>query len=93
MMSADTSVSAPYKTQDPQTFVAIKITGLSCFASPGLNSVQLIGYTGSDPLRGSTEFQPTKFSLATTVYYKTRNGKKYKYRDVQLSLYSIFFYF
>ena len=81
MMSADTSVSAPYKTQDPHTFVAIKITVLTCFASPGLNSVQLIGYTGSDPLRGSTEFQPTKFSLATTVYYKTRNGKRYKYRD------------
>ena len=36
--------------------------------------MQLIGYTGSDPLRGNTDFQPTKFSLATTVYYQSRNG-------------------
>lgn len=40
-----------------------------------LNSVQLIGYSGSDPLQGSNEFQPTKFSLATTVYYKSRDEK------------------
>jgi len=36
----------------------------------------LIGYTGGDPLQGSTEFQPTKFSLATTVYYPSREQEK-----------------
>lgn len=41
----------------------------------GLNSVQLIGYSGSDPLKGSTDHQPTKFSLATTQYYQSREGK------------------
>ena len=76
-MSADTSINAPYMTHTSY-ICSHKITVLPFFVSPGLNSVQLIGYTGSDPLRGSTEFQPTKFSLATTVYYKTRNGKKYK---------------
>ena len=42
----------------------------------GLNSVQLIGYSGSDPLKGSTDHHPTKFSLATTQYYQSREGKE-----------------
>ncbi|KAK2563747.1 Single-stranded DNA-binding protein [Acropora cervicornis] len=45
-----------------------------CYCPVGLNSVQLIGYSGSDPLRGSNDFQPTKFSLATTVYFQTRDA-------------------
>ncbi|KAM7452563.1 Single-stranded DNA-binding protein [Porites harrisoni] len=62
-----------------QGFLQLRRIAARCEGEPPrrsgkcLNSVQLIGYTGSDPLRGSTEFQPTKFSLATTVYYKTRN--------------------
>ncbi|XP_031552158.1 single-stranded DNA-binding protein, mitochondrial-like [Actinia tenebrosa] len=41
-----------------------------------LNSVQLIGYTGGDPVRGGTETHPlTRFSLATTKYYPTRDDK------------------
>ena len=42
----------------------------------GLNSVQLIGYSGSDPLKGSADNQPTKFSLATTQYYQSREGRR-----------------
>ncbi|XP_020614689.1 single-stranded DNA-binding protein, mitochondrial-like [Orbicella faveolata] len=41
-----------------------------------LNSVQLIGYSGSDPLKGSTDHQPTKFSLATTQYYQSREENR-----------------
>lgn len=40
-----------------------------------LNSVQLIGYTGGDPVKGSADYQPTKFSLATTQYYTSREEK------------------
>ena len=36
--------------------------------------MQLIGYCGGEPLQGNTEFQPSKFSLATTVYYRSRDG-------------------
>ena len=46
------------------------------FLPAGLNSVQLIGYTGADPLKGAMDHQPTKFSLATTQYYQSREGKK-----------------
>ena len=44
------------------------------FVPVGLNSVQLIGYSGNDPLKGSTDNQPTKFSLATTQYYQSKQG-------------------
>lgn len=45
----------------------------------GLNNVELIGYTGGDPTHSGTEDRPvTKFSLGTTNYYRTKDGKRVK---------------
>ncbi|EDO37722.1 predicted protein [Nematostella vectensis] len=42
----------------------------------GLNSVQLIGYTGADPQSfGTDSHSGTRLSLATTSYYRTKDDK------------------
>ncbi|KAK3750941.1 hypothetical protein QZH41_015017 [Actinostola sp. cb2023] len=42
----------------------------------GLNSVNLIGYTGGDPVLSGTDERPvTRFSLGTTNYYRSKDDK------------------